>query len=100
MSMGIFTGYFIKVLIETGMRKGEAAALQWTDIDLKEQTITINKTLDFKQLKYKQELFGDVKTYNSKRVITISQTLTKDFIFSHTKYQNQNKLALNDDISP
>lgn len=34
---------FFRLLIETGMRKGEAAALQWTDIDLKEQTISIQK---------------------------------------------------------
>jgi integrase len=32
------------VLIETGMRKGEAEALQWTDEDLKERTININKS--------------------------------------------------------
>jgi len=34
---------FFKTLIETGLRKGEAAGLQWTDIDLKNNTININK---------------------------------------------------------
>ncbi|MGF9907241.1 site-specific integrase [Brevibacillus porteri] len=43
------------------MRKGEAAALQWTDIDLKKFTISVNKTLDF-GVKNKNELFGDTKT--------------------------------------
>lgn len=85
---------FFKVLIDTGMRKGEAAALQWSDIDLREKTITINKTLDF-SAKDVEELFGDTKTYNSKRVITISQVLANDLHF-HKKYQNQNKIALND----
>ncbi|WP_264737274.1 tyrosine-type recombinase/integrase [Cytobacillus firmus] len=85
---------FFKVLIDTGMRKGEAAALQWTDIDLKEKTITVNKTLDF-SAKNDEELFGDTKTFNSKRVITISQVLANDLHF-HKKYQNQNKVALND----
>ncbi|USK46310.1 tyrosine-type recombinase/integrase [Cytobacillus oceanisediminis] len=85
---------FFKVLIDTGMRKGEAAALQWSDIDLKEKTITINKTLDF-SAKKDEELFGDTKTYNSKRIITISQVLANDLHF-HKKYQNQNKIALND----
>lgn len=85
---------FFKVLIDTGMRKGEAAALQWSDIDLKEKTITINKTLDF-SAKNDEELFGDTKTYNSKRVISISQILANDLHF-HKKYQNQNKIALND----
>lgn len=85
---------FFKVLIETGMRKGEAAALQWTDIDLKEGTININKTLDF-QPRSREELFGDTKTFNSNRVVTISRGLVNDLHF-HMKFQNQNKLALNE----
>ncbi|WP_096199478.1 site-specific integrase [Bacillus sp. FJAT-45350] len=84
---------FFKVLIETGMRKGEAAALQWTDIDLKEGTININKTLDFQATEYEQ-LFGDTKTYHSMRTITIGRSLINDLSF-HIKFQNQNKLALN-----
>ncbi|WP_378210064.1 site-specific integrase [Anoxybacteroides rupiense] len=87
---------FFKVLIETGMRKGEAAALQWTDIDLKERTININKSLDFKEApKNPEKMFGNTKNYNSKRIITISQSLANDLHF-HMKYQNQNKLALKD----
>lgn len=38
---------FFKVLIDAGLRKGEAAALQWSDINLKEGTINVNKSLDF-----------------------------------------------------
>lgn len=83
---------FFKVLIETGMRKGEAAALQWSDIDLKNMTISISKTLDF-QARDDSELFGDPKTYNSVRVIRISQALTND-LKHHAKHQNQNKLGL------
>ncbi|HFK1753514.1 TPA: site-specific integrase [Bacillus cereus] len=82
--------------METGMRKGEAAALQWTDIDLKEKTITINKSLDFKLAsKHPEMMFGDTKNYNSKRAITISEGLASDLRF-HQKYQNQNKIVLND----
>lgn len=87
---------FYKALIETGMRKGEAGALQWTDIDLKEKTITINKSLDFRLASKNPEMmFGDTKNYNSKRTITISEGLASDLRF-HQKYQNQNKIALND----
>ncbi|NKQ20623.1 site-specific integrase [Brevibacillus laterosporus] len=85
---------YFKLLIETGMRKGEAAALQWSDIDLKQMTISINKTLDF-SAKDRSELFGDTKTYHSVRTIHISKNLVNDLI-NHAKYQNQNKLALND----
>lgn len=78
---------FYKVLIETGLRKGEAAALQWKDIDLKEKTININKSLDFQEAsKDQSKIFGDVKTYHSKRLITISQSLKNDLLF-HKKYQ-------------
>lgn len=87
---------FFKILIETGMRKGEAAALQWTDVDFKERTININKSLDFQEAtKDPSLMFGETKTYNSKRVITMSQSLTNDLRF-HQNYQNQNKTALND----
>ena len=83
---------FFKLLTETGLRKGEAAALQWTDINFKELTIDINKSLDF-QPNDPSELFGETKNYNSERVITMSKMLAKDLRF-HMTYQNQNKLAL------
>lgn len=83
---------FFLVLIETGLRKGEAAAIQWSDIDFKEQTIRITKTLDFKE-QTKDKLFGNTKNYNSKRLIKISQSLTR-VLQEHAKHQNQNKLAL------
>jgi integrase len=82
------------VLIETGMRKVVTAALKWSDLDLKEGLISISKTLDF-NADYHSELFGDPKTYYSKRTITISNSLINYFYF-HMKYQNQNKIALND----
>ncbi|SEH77688.1 Site-specific recombinase XerD [Halobacillus karajensis] len=85
---------FFKVMIETGVRKGEAAALQWKDIDFKNRTININKTLDF-QAQHDGELFGLTKTYHSERTITIRQSLVNDLQF-HLKQQNQNKTALND----
>lgn len=86
---------FFRLLIDTGMRKGEAAALQWTDVDLKERKIHIWKTLDFKEAsKDPNNMFGDTKTYNSRRVISISKSLVNDLHF-HMKWQNQNKLNLN-----
>lgn len=83
---------FYKLLIETGLRKGEAAALQWNDIDFKNMIIDINKSLDF-QAGSKDELFSDTKNYNSERVISMSKALADNLRF-HATYQNQNKLAL------
>ncbi|MDQ0491874.1 site-specific integrase [Paenibacillus brasilensis] len=87
---------FFKVLIETGMRKGEAAALKWSDIDLKNRTITIDETLDF-QPESDEELFGDPKTFRSDRIITISQSLANDLRY-HANWQNQNKISLGDGL--
>lgn len=85
---------FFKFMIYTGLRKGEAAALQWSDIDLKDKTVSVTKTLDF-QAKIDEPLFGDTKTYKSTRTVTISQEIVNDLNF-HIKYQNQNKLAINE----
>jgi integrase len=82
---------FYRVLIETGMRKGEAAALTWDDVDLKAGTVTIDKTLDFSAGE-EEDLFGDTKTFNSGRTIKLSQSIIQD-LKQHAKYQNQNKLA-------
>lgn len=85
---------FFKFLIYTGLRKGEAAALQWSDIDLKNGKISVNKTLDF-QPKNKNDLFGDPKTYRSKREISVNKTILND-LQKHIKWQNHNKLILNE----
>lgn len=85
---------FFKTLIHTGMRKGEAAALQWKDVHFKEHTISINKTLDF-GASSKEELFGDTKTYASIRDITIPQSLANELI-AHRRMQNNDKLMLTD----
>lgn len=85
---------FFRVLIETGMRKGEAAALKWIDIDLDNHFITIDETLDF-TAKNKEELFGDTKTDKSQRKIKITTNLVNDIKF-HREWQEHNKGILGD----
>lgn len=85
---------YFKTLIETGMRKGEAAALQRKDIDLKNGYIDINKTLDF-QAKDDEELFGDTKTYESNRRIKISDSLVKE-LTKHMDWLNDNRIVFNE----
>ncbi|MEC1755658.1 site-specific integrase [Bacillus mojavensis] len=86
---------FFRTLIETGMRKGEAAALQWTDINLRENYIDIKNTLDF-SAKTAAELFGETKTYESKRRISIGASLSAA-LQKHKKWQFENKQMLQDD---
>lgn len=83
---------FFKVLIETGLRKGEAAALKWSDINFKEKMIRVDVTLDF-QAEDEDELFGDTKTGNSTRTINVSNGIINDLRY-HASWQNQNKINL------
>jgi integrase len=87
---------FFKLLLETGMRKGEAAALKWSDINFKEKKIHIDETLDF-QAENDDELFGDTKTFRSTRTITVSTSLINDLRY-HATWQNQNKINLGESM--
>ncbi|WP_309296625.1 tyrosine-type recombinase/integrase [Niallia sp. NCCP-28] len=57
---------FFRFLIETGVRKGEALALQWSNVDLSSNRIRIEKSLDYEAAS-DDELFSDTKTYHSVR---------------------------------
>lgn len=82
--------YALMIGYYTGMRIGEVFALTWQDIDLKEATIDVNKTIlrrnynpkitKVTKLKQKKEemvawYFGDPKTKSSFRKIKIGETL-------------------------
>lgn len=91
---GQIYGLFFKLLFDTGLRKGEAAALQWSDINWKDSTITIDNSLNF-QPEEDEEILGDTKNYNSKRTIKIRKSLLGE-LQTHLKYQNERKLVLED----
>lgn len=67
---------FYSVLFYMGLRKGEAMALQWKDIDFRKQTIDINKTYRYKE-KDPNKWLTPPKTNNSYRTITMPNTLSK-----------------------
>ena len=90
-----FKTYRIAIIIAfyTGLRIGEVYALTWDDIDLKAQTLDVNKIaykrnygVDVREVmkqKGKREeksawYFGDTKTHASIRKIIIGDTLTKE----------------------
>ncbi|RYI32036.1 site-specific integrase [Bacillus infantis] len=85
---------FFRTLIETGLRKGEAAALQRKDIDFKTGYISVTKTLDF-QAKQGEELFGDTKTFDSTRKIKMSDSLSKE-LMKHMNYLNEQRIVFNE----
>ena len=69
-------GELVPFLIYTGLRIGEAIALEWADIDDENQTITINKNvIEVKSQetdKYILQKQNSTKTDNSTRIIPIS----------------------------
>lgn len=58
------------LLLYSGLRRGEATALTWADIDLQQSTITVNKGYDFSSRKIKAP-----KTASGVRVVNIPKVL-------------------------
>ncbi|MBQ7296450.1 MAG: site-specific integrase [Clostridia bacterium] len=58
------------LMMYSGLRRGEATALQWSDIDFKNKTITVNKSYDFKNNEIKCP-----KTEAGVRVVTVPDKL-------------------------
>lgn len=66
---------FFRLLAYTGMRKSEALALQWEDIDYFNKTITIGKTIA--QDEFNQVVLQVPKTKNSSRTIQLDDSTLK-----------------------
>lgn len=63
----------IMLMMLSGLRRGEATALQWSDIDFDNHTITVDKSYNFKSSTIKPPKNG------KSRVVTVPQILT-DFL--------------------
>ena len=63
------------LLISTGMRVGEAAALSWEDIDLKQRTINITKTIAWDESGFRIQ--DHTKTESGLRTIYMPKNLQK-----------------------
>lgn len=85
---------FFRFLIETGVRKGEAIALQWEHFDAINKRVKIDQTIDY-EAKENDELFGDTKTYHSQREIPITNRLAME-LNAHRVRQNDNKRRFKD----
>ena len=83
---------FFRFLIETGVRKGEALALQWSNVDLSSNRIRVVQSIDY-EAESDEELFSDTKTYHSTREIPITNRLAMD-LRSHKVRQNDNIFRL------
>lgn len=63
---------FIFTLYYSGMRPAEVYALTWNDIDFKNETISVNKSLNFRG---QHPFVAPPKTYNSVRTIEMHRSL-------------------------
>ena len=88
-------GYGIPALLalQSGMRIGEIAALQWSDIDFDTNLISVAHTYQripaIKEFKKTRLIFTDSKTEASVRVIPISIEL-KNLLLKHRKHSKGN----------
>jgi integrase len=77
-----------KVLLGTGLRRGELLALTWKDVDLANATLTVRQSL----VRVKgQLLFQEPKTKTSKRTIPLPDDLVAE-LKAHKARQAQEKL--------
>lgn len=78
----------LQIELETGLRRGELAGLEWANITFRNSIITIENNLIYSHGKVYLET---PKTEESKREIYISDDL-KDLLKAHKKIQNENRL--------
>lgn len=64
--------YLFRLIIETGLRVGEACALTYEDIDTENNTLNVTKSYD-----QKRKVLGPTKTGNN-RIVHITQSLAKE----------------------
>lgn len=92
----------ILITLYTGIRIGELCALKWSDIDLKNRTINISKTLQRVYLKdnagigYTKISISTPKTFSSIREIPISSDLITVMEKLHNKAEDAYVLTSND----
>jgi len=88
-----FTLFF--TLLHSGMRKGEALALRWEDVNFREGTITIKHTFTYDYIN-QDNVFARPKTKASYRTIVLADFLIKK-LKEHRIEQNKFKLKLGED---
>ena len=106
----MFAAFFM--LVSTGMRRGEVLGLKWSDVDLKNQTVYVQRSWVKSQTQSAK--FSEPKTAMSRRVIPLS-TESVDVLLQHgnkqdiikkereeesKKYEDQNLIFCADDGNP
>ncbi len=69
---------FVKLLLYTGLRKGEALGLMWKDIDFKSATLHVERSVVYTQTNKNGEINTELKTSAARRTIPIAPDLLAD----------------------
>ena len=82
------------VMLEAGLRVGEATGLRWEDIDLENETIDINHTLVYYSHANKNCYFGvnTPKTAAGRRVVPMTRAV-KEAFEEERRYQEENGIT-------
>ncbi|MDZ7799995.1 MAG: tyrosine-type recombinase/integrase [Trueperaceae bacterium] len=86
---GRFYGTFYRLLVDTGLRPGEACALTWSDVDFARGTISVRRTVT-KGSKGKP-VIGEPKTDKSRRIVPMLRGL-QDALLRHQDWQRERAL--------
>ncbi|MBK0084384.1 site-specific integrase [Lactococcus sp. S64] len=81
-------------LLATGLRIGEALALNWSDINIKDQTVTINKTI-IQSASSKTRIQIGAKTKESNRTVSLDKT-TISVLLKWKNIQENKIISLSD----
>lgn len=78
-----------RLMLHRGLRRGEAIALRWSDVDLAARTVTVSQSAS---LVRGEVVIGRPKTAGSARVVSIGRDLV-DALKAHRVGQNAERLA-------
>ena len=84
----LYSLYLAAIL--TGLRRGELLALQWSDVDLKGETIAVRRTLTRGGSK---PVFSPTKTRSGHRIVEISGVLVS-VLQDHRRKQKEQRLSV------
>ena len=85
-------GVFFETLFESGMRKGECAALCLDDVDWRNGILRVDQTLDF-QPEDDDDLLGSTKTISSTRLVQMRQKYMQK-LKTYVKYKTERKMLV------
>ena len=99
-----FRNLGIYICLSCGLRIGEVCALKWSDVDVTDGVIRVNKTIErvsfnSGQSRYTKVLIGTPKTHNSIREVPISRGLMK-LLRPLTRVVNGDCYILSNDVRP